>query len=336
MGKAKRQKLHSSSAKKKHKHLNSSKVLQNPKGSFAQKPNTALKPKTTPHKQAQHSVPTIPFSSSESILLIGEGDLSFARSLVEHHKCTHVTATVLETSHAALVEKYPQAKENVELIEAGGGKVMYGVDAGKMAAWTKGRKGKEKEGVMDRIIFNFPHVGGKSTDVNRQVRYNQELLVSFFTRAIPSLRPCPTPPTTAPPSIIVTLFTNPPYTLWNIRDLARHSGLAVQTSFRFQAAAYPGYRHARTLGVVKSKKGEGEGGWKGEERDARSYVFVRKEDAALWAATNAGKRKRNEDDTGSESDGGSINQEYSEAEDQEDGDEEISEDAEDDDDEEHI
>ena len=32
----------------------------------------------------------------------------------------------------------------------------------------------------------------------------------------------------------------------------------------FQAAAYPGYKHARTLGVVRNKKGEATGGgWKG-------------------------------------------------------------------------
>lgn len=77
-------------------------------------------------------------------------------------------------------------------------------------------------------------------------------------------------------SIIVTLFEGEPYTLWNVRDLARHSGLQVERSFKFQAPAYPGYHHARTLGVIKSKTGEAGAGWKGEERPARSYIFIRK------------------------------------------------------------
>lgn len=43
------------------------------------------------------------------------------------------------------------------------------------------RDGREWRGTVDRVVFNFPHVGGKSKDVNRQVRYNQGmyLLIPF-------------------------------------------------------------------------------------------------------------------------------------------------------------
>jgi 25S rRNA (uracil2634-N3)-methyltransferase len=107
--------------------------------------------------------------------LIGEADLSFARSLIAHHSCTNVTATVLEKNLEELEGKYPHVRENIAVLENGGGSLVYGVDAMKMGAWTEGGKGSgsQRLGSMDLVIFNFPHVGGKSTDVNRQVRYNQ-------------------------------------------------------------------------------------------------------------------------------------------------------------------
>lgn len=114
-----------------------------------------------------------------------------------------------------------------------------------------------------------------------------ELLVSFFKNAQIALAPRG--------SIIVTLFEGSPYTLWNIRDLGRHSGLQVEKSFKFQAKAYPCYRHARTLGVVKGKDGKEGGGWKGEERDSRSYVFMRKGEVAEAISTNLDKRKRGDE-----------------------------------------
>lgn len=247
------------------------------------------------HVQRGHAEPTIPFAPEDKILLVGDGDLSFAASLIDHHYCADVTATVFEKNLEELQAKYPQVGENIAKIEAEDGKVMYNVDATKMGPYTD-KKGKDGTGVMDRIIFNFPHVGGKSTDVNRQVRYNQELLVSFFERALLSLAPRGT--------IIVTLFEGEPYTLWNIRDLGRHAGLQVEKSFKFQASAYPGYHHARTLGVVKNKDGEIGGGWKGEERAARSYVFGRKEEepAHIPFDPKTRKRARAKDDDSSDDD----------------------------------
>ncbi|EAS30899.3 25S rRNA (uracil2634-N3)-methyltransferase [Coccidioides immitis RS] len=195
---------------------------------------------------------------------------------------------------------------------------------------SKPEAGKSREidesGPWDIICFNFPHVGGLSTDVNRQVRANQELLVSFFKACVPLLSAPPLDDDgndweeedeglsdasdsgenpsksrklrSEPGQVIVTLFEGEPYTLWNIRDLARHAGLRVVTSFKFPWGSYPGYSHSRTLGEIEGKDGE-RGGWRGEEREARSYVFERKEfeDRAKVAGKRTRKRKNESDDS---------------------------------------
>ncbi|KAJ9643097.1 hypothetical protein H2199_004620 [Coniosporium tulheliwenetii] len=234
-------------------------------------------------KQPQHSRPEIPFEPHDRILLIGEGDFSFATSLLTHHGCADLTATCFDSAEE-LGRKYPQAAGHIAALEAAGMSMLYGVDA------TKLDKRKEiKRERWDRVVFNFPHVGGKTRDVNRQVRYNQELLVAFFRAALPLLVPDGT--------IIVTLFEGEPYTLWNIRDLARHVGLRVGRSFRFSADAYPGYKHARTLGNI-----EGDGGWKGEERPARTYVFEKAEEGGQTREPD-GKKRRRDEDSDEDSDG---------------------------------
>jgi 25S rRNA (uracil2634-N3)-methyltransferase len=211
------------------------------------------------HTKAKALPPTIPFQPEDRILLIGEGDFSFAKSIVNEHGCCDVTATCLD-SKEELFEKYkPQGEEHVAYLEEEGQTVLYGVNAMKLDK-SKTLKKSLSDGQFDVVMFNFPHVGGKSTDVNRQVRFNQELLVEFFKGIQLFLAQGGT--------IVVTLFEGEPYTLWNVRDLARHAGLEVQRSFKFLAEAYPGYSHARTLGNI-----EGGGGWKGEDREARSYVF---------------------------------------------------------------
>ncbi|KAJ4523964.1 hypothetical protein HRR83_002082 [Exophiala dermatitidis] len=203
--------------------------------------------------------------------------------------------------------------------------ILYGIDATKLS--TVHKKALRPYSPFTKIVFNFPHVGGLSTDVNRQVRYNQELLVGFFKSAKGLLSSPSNPARVLEPDkeaggdheddsessqdsaqhpgavdgqILVTLFEGEPYTLWNIRDLARHCNLKVVESFKFPWSAYPGYQHARTIGQITSGKdrsaeGKRKGAWRGEERDARCYI-VADQDAETDVRSSQKKRKRGQDD----------------------------------------
>lgn len=77
----------------------------------------------------------------------------------------------------------------------------------------------------------------------------------------------------------------------------------MQRSFRFRADAYPGYKHARTLGNVEGERG---GKWRGEEREARTFIFEAG-DAARTSQNSGGigagkKRKKGGKDSDSDED----------------------------------
>ncbi|KAH7087739.1 hypothetical protein FB567DRAFT_352752 [Paraphoma chrysanthemicola] len=263
--------------------------------SSAKAPAKKQKPAAQPihaAMQASQRAP-VPYSAYDHILLVGEGDFSFTRSLVFEHGCANVTATSYD-SEAEVRAKYP-AFESVhdEIAELSPPvPLFHDVDATKLSSYKHLRcnRGEDDDGEdgWDVIAFMFPHTGGLSTDVNRQVRANQALLVSFFKSCLETSTPKqrlhilasqahkkhPSPLRRRSQflrmsgRIIVTLFEGEPYTLWNIRDLARHAGLKVAESWRFDWEQYPGYKHVRTLGSL-----EGGGAWKGEDRNARTYVF---------------------------------------------------------------
>ncbi|KAL9602578.1 MAG: hypothetical protein Q9219_001722 [cf. Caloplaca sp. 3 TL-2023] len=272
MGKSKKQRHHRSTNHPYSKDLSKSKAKGHNKPKEAHSSTT---------RNTQQS-PTIPFSPTDHILLVGEGDFSFARSLFYHHKPRSLVATCYDSA-ARLAEKYPQSTDLIRDLEDAADedestnlKILYNVDATRLGKGGSTGGGKAvARGGFDKLAFNFPHVGGLTKDVNRQhlhgiesLKRYAELLVNFFKAAVPLLAIAGT--------IIVTIFEGEPYSLWNIRDLARHVGLKVGRSFRFQAEAYPGYQHVRTLGNI-----EGGHGWKGEDRPARTYIFERKDDGAI-------------------------------------------------------
>ncbi|KAJ7116829.1 hypothetical protein C8R43DRAFT_1091249 [Mycena crocata] len=138
--------------------------------------------------------PTIPFRATDKILLIGEGNFSYARALIrdapaelEHLPHRNVTATAYDTEQECY-EKYPEAAEIVSELRATGVEVLFSIDAtqlGRVAAF-KGRR-------WDKIVWNFPHAGKGITDQDRNILSNQLLILGFLRSAAGLLVAGPVP-----------------------------------------------------------------------------------------------------------------------------------------------
>lgn len=155
---------------------------------------------------------TVPFKPTDRILLVGEGNFSFAKALVfdppaslQQLPAVNVTATAYDSEGECYV-KYPEAREIVEALIEKGVEVLFDVDATKLEklAVLKGRR-------WDRIVFNFPHAGqshsvhsphyscsqhrtGKGiADQDRNALTNQLLLLGFLRSSAAFLALGPTP-----------------------------------------------------------------------------------------------------------------------------------------------
>jgi 25S rRNA (uracil2634-N3)-methyltransferase len=103
---------------------------------------------------------TVPFRATDKILLIGEGNFSFARALVlnppselESLPPANITATAYDTEDACY-DKYPDAQEIVKNLKERGVEVLFGVDGTRLERIPK-LKGRR----WDRVVWNFPHAG---------------------------------------------------------------------------------------------------------------------------------------------------------------------------------
>ncbi|KAJ3212286.1 hypothetical protein HDU67_003915 [Dinochytrium kinnereticum] len=218
------------------------------------------------------------FKESDSILLVGEGNFSFARSLCEIFGPKSIIATCYD-SQDVLQEKYPESIENIKAILEMDGQVLYGIDATEL---TKHRPLKSKK--FSKIVFNFPHAGKGIKDQDRNIRTNQELCASFFHSAMLFLAP--------EGEILMTLRAGEPYDTWGVKGLAKSAGLASKTTTVFNPDDFPGYAHRRTIGFDDRVSADA------NEDILRSkcstYVFVTTETADN-ILINSSRKQRDED-----------------------------------------
>ncbi|KAJ3042263.1 hypothetical protein HDV00_007630 [Rhizophlyctis rosea] len=243
-------------------------------------------------------LPSIPYSESDTILLIGEGNFSFSHALSELlHGAATIVATAYDSEEVART-KYSDLDEHLTAISELGGEVLFNVDGTNLDACKPLRNRS-----FSKIVFNFPHVGAGIKDQDRNIRTNQQLLLAFFNAAISKLSSASDPINdhSGTPStdgeIHVTLKEGEPYDSWDIRAQAKTTeSLACVRSFEFVPTLYPEYEHRRTIGFL-----DGVSSTQNEEISrglCRTYVFQRKKavDGAKSGSERV-KRKRDESDS---------------------------------------
>ena len=119
--------------------------------------------------------------SPRRVLLLGEGDFSFGAALATlwGGQCEQLVATTLESEASVLAEG--EAADNVEMIRAGGGRVLFGIDATSLC--TSAPLAVKRR--FDRVVFNFPLASGAGSgrDPQAATQANQALVRAVCSNA---------------------------------------------------------------------------------------------------------------------------------------------------------
>ncbi|PIO74713.1 hypothetical protein TELCIR_03266 [Teladorsagia circumcincta] len=112
------------------------------------------------------------FEEARSLLILGDGNLSFSRAVAESETNLPITATVLD-SEAEFLTRYGHDRNIQRLRECDNVQLLFGVDATALPS--------EWAGKFHYIAMNFPHPGGK-TNLRKS-----RLLASGIFRSVSSI-----------------------------------------------------------------------------------------------------------------------------------------------------
>ncbi|KAJ2619007.1 hypothetical protein GGI25_006434 [Coemansia spiralis] len=126
--------------------------------------------------------PIFPYTQNDTILLIGEGNFSFAHSVAQTLGTgANIVATAYDSEETVRQKYSEDAQLQISQFKALNGTVLFNVDGTALEKQTVDVLRHKK---FTHIVFNFPHVGAGIKDQARNIRINQEMLMGFFCSAM--------------------------------------------------------------------------------------------------------------------------------------------------------
>ncbi|KAJ2826892.1 Meiotic nuclear division protein 1 [Coemansia furcata] len=123
--------------------------------------------------------PFFPYRKHNTILLIGEGNFSFAHSIAERlGSGVNIVATAYDSQQVVAQKYTDDAAKHIAAFEALGGTVLYDIDGTALESHLE-----LKDKSFTHIVFNFPHAGAGIKDQTKNIQTNQMLMIGFFTSA---------------------------------------------------------------------------------------------------------------------------------------------------------
>jgi len=188
--------------------------------------------------KAHSSLRLQPWQNLQNTLFLGEGNLSFAKSLL-FLPCgiTTMTATTFEK----FAELSEEAKDNAVILHCHGAKVMHDADATNLNKSIRKRK-------YDTMVFQFPNVG--SRDPKHGQNPNHIMIRRFLKNAREHLSP--------DGKILITAVDTPYYDgIFRFEDAARFAGYKITGIYPFDPSMFRGYSHTNTLDDESAIKDHG-------------------------------------------------------------------------------
>ncbi|MFW0777786.1 MAG: class I SAM-dependent methyltransferase [Rickettsiales bacterium] len=161
-------------------------------------------------------------------LLVGEGNLSFALSLIQISRI--VPARLFATTFENSDKLPPETFENAQSLNAQGVIVLHGIDATDLStalgSW-----------LFDNIVFQFPHAGVRGSAEGRNPNFI--LIRNFLVSAYSQLA--------AGGRVLISAVDTPHYRGgFQFEEAAKIAGFKPPQVYPFAPTQFPGYEHTMT------------------------------------------------------------------------------------------